>query len=51
MNQQGTVGVQATTANEVVDELDVLYPTYVVSGLNFVRPGAFGYADPGATWF
>ena len=44
-------GVQASTANEVVDELDALYPNHVVSGLNFARPGAFGPNDPGADWF
>ena len=49
-------GDTASTANEVVDELLLRYPltaptNYKVSGLNFARPGAFGDADTGATWF
>ena len=46
-----STGVQASTANEVVDELDALYPNHVVSGLNFARLGAFDPNDPGADWF
>ena len=51
-----TNGDIATTNNEVVDELLLLYPLgaptfYKVSGSGFARPGAFGPDDPGAIWF
>ena len=51
-----TNGETASTNNEVVDELLLIYPLgeptfYQVSGLGFSRPGAFGPGDPGATWF
>ena len=46
-----STGVQASTAQEIVDELLIIYPNYVQSGLLFALPGAFGPTDPGADWF
>jgi hypothetical protein len=44
-------GGTATTQQEVVDELQLLYPSYKVGGLLFSLPDAFFPGDPGASWF
>nr|WP_321226274.1 MBL fold metallo-hydrolase [uncultured Psychroserpens sp.] len=41
----------ATTHQEVIDELEVLYPTYLDGGLYLSLPEAFFPGDPGADWF
>ena len=56
MTQEGKIGQQAATNNEVVDELILLYPlgpptNYKVSGSGFARPDALFPGDPGAVWF
>ena len=50
-NQQLTNGGSATTQQEVVDELLLLYPNYKVGGLMLSLPDAFFPGDPGADWF
>ena len=50
-NQQLTNGGRATTQQEVVDELLLLYPDYKVGGLMLSLPDAFFPGDPGADWF
>ena len=45
------VGRKATSNQEVVDELKVLYPNYGDGGLLFSLPNAFFPGDPGAFWF
>lgn len=44
-------GGTATTQQEVVDELQLLYPNYKVGGLLLSLPDAFFPGDPGASWF
>tara|TARA_R110002033_G_scaffold50293_3_gene97295 strand:- start:2342 stop:3301 length:960 start_codon:yes stop_codon:yes gene_type:complete len=44
-------GGTATTHQEVIDELEVLYPTYLDGGLYLSLPEAFFPGDPGADWF
>ncbi len=56
LTQEGKIGQQAATNNEVVDELILLYPlgpptNYKVSGSGFARPDALFPGDPGAVWF
>lgn len=46
-----STGVQASTAQEIVDELLIIYPDHVQSGLLFALPGSFSPDDPGADWF
>lgn len=46
-----TNGETATTAQEVVDELQLLYPNYKDGGLFFSLPESFFPGDPGADWF
>ena len=46
-----TAGGTASTNQEVVDELDALYPNYQESGLRLSLPDAFYPGDPGAVWF
>lgn len=41
----------ATTHQQVVDELQLLYPTYNEGGLFLSLPDAFFPGDPGADWF
>jgi len=55
-DQELTNGGTASTNNEVVDELLLLYPlgpptNYKVSGSGFARPDALFPGDTGATWF
>ena len=44
-------GGTATTHQEVIDELQVLYPNYKEGGLFLSLPDAFFPGDPGADWF
>ena len=44
-------GGTATTQQEVIDELQVLYPGYREGGLLLSLPEAFFPGDPGADWF
>lgn len=46
-----TAGGIATTVQEVVDELLVLYPNHSIGSLYFSLPDAFFPGDPGADWF
>ena len=46
-----TGGATASTQQEVIDELQVLYPNYKVGGLLLSLPDAFFPGDPGASWF
>ncbi len=46
-----SAGGTATTHQEVIDELALLYPTYFEGGLNLSLPDAFFPGDPGADWF
>lgn len=46
-----TGGGTATTQQEVINELEVLYPTYLDGGLYLSLPDAFFPGDPGADWF
>ncbi|WP_339925245.1 MBL fold metallo-hydrolase [uncultured Cyclobacterium sp.] len=50
-SQQLTNGGYATSQQEVVDELQLLYPNYKVGGLMLSLPEAFFPGDPGADWF
>ncbi len=50
-NQQLTAGGTATTQQEVIDELQLLYPNYKEGGLLLSLPDAFFPGDPGADWF
>lgn len=49
--QNITSGVKATTNQDVIDELQLLYPTYKEAGLLWSLPGAIGANDSGADWF
>ena len=44
-------GGSATTQQQVIDELQLLYPNYKVGGLFLSLPEAFFPGDPGANWF
>jgi glyoxylase-like metal-dependent hydrolase (beta-lactamase superfamily II) len=44
-------GSAATTNQEVIDELLLLYPNYKAGGLLLSLPNAFFLGDPGADWF
>lgn len=44
-------GGTATTQQQVIDELQLLYPTYHEGGLLLSLPDAFFPGDPGADWF
>ena len=44
-------GATASTQQEVIDELKLLYPNYKVGGLVLSLPEAFFPGDPGADWF
>lgn len=44
-------GAVATTQQEVIDELQSLYPSYKEGGLFLSLPEAFFPGDPGADWF
>ena len=44
-------GGTATTQQDVIDELQVLYPNYKEGGLFLSLPEAFFPGDPGADWF
>lgn len=46
-----SAGGAATTQQEVVDELQLLYPNYKEGGLLLSLPDAFFQGDPGADWF
>ncbi|MBK7359812.1 MAG: MBL fold metallo-hydrolase [Saprospiraceae bacterium] len=46
-----TAGGTATSVQQVVDELKILYPTYGDGALYFSLPNAFYPGDPGAHWF
>lgn len=46
-----TTGGLATTAQQVVDELGILYPNYASGGLVLALPDFFFPGDPGAIWF
>ncbi|MCR1024253.1 MBL fold metallo-hydrolase [Cellulophaga baltica] len=46
-----TEGTAATTPQQVIDELQLLYPTYTEGGLFLSLPEAFFPGDPGADWF
>lgn len=46
-----TGGGTATSVQQVVDELKILYPTYGDGALYFSLPNAFFPGDPGAQWF
>ena len=50
-NQILSTGGVATNQQEVIDELQVLYPDYLVGGLLLSLPEAFFPGDPGAAWF
>lgn len=43
-------GGTATTQQDVIDELQVLYPNYKEGGLFLSLPNAFFPGDPGADW-
>ncbi|WP_111710007.1 MBL fold metallo-hydrolase [Lutibacter citreus] len=44
-------GNTATTHQQVIDELELLYPNYKEGGLYLSLPDAFFPGDPGANWF
>ena len=44
-------GDTASTVQEIIDELLIIYPDHVMSGLMFSLPGVFAPNDPGADWF
>lgn len=44
-------GGRATTVQQVVNELKVLYPSYGDGGLLFALPNSFFPGDPGSRWF
>lgn len=44
-------GDTASTVQEIIDELLIIYPDHVMSGLMFSLPGVFSPDDPGADWF
>lgn len=46
-----TAGGTATTNQEVIDELELLYPSYKEGGLSLSLPNAFFPGDTGADWF
>lgn len=46
-----SAGGTATTHQEVIDELQALYPNYLEGGLFLSLPEAFFPGDPGADWF
>ncbi|MFK7980347.1 MAG: MBL fold metallo-hydrolase [Saprospiraceae bacterium] len=46
-----TAGGFATSVQEVVDELLLLYPNHKPGGLYLALPDGFFPGDPGATWF
>ena len=46
-----TAGGTATTNQEVIDELELLYPNYLEGGLFLSLPNAFFPGDTGADWF
>ncbi len=46
-----STGGTATTQQEVIDELQLLYPDYNEGGLLLSLPEAFFPGDPGADWF
>ncbi|MFK8164694.1 MAG: MBL fold metallo-hydrolase [Lewinella sp.] len=46
-----TTGGLATSVQEVVDELILLYPNYKPGGLYLALPDGFFPGDPGAMWF
>lgn len=46
-----TGGGIATTHQQVIDELELLYPNYLEAGLFLSLPDAFFPGDPGADWF
>ena len=46
-----TAGGTANTVEDVVDELDTLYPNYADGALKLALPGAFDPDDPGSVWF
>jgi len=46
-----SAGGTASTHQEVIDELELLYPTYNEGGLYLSLPDAFFPGDPGADWF
>ncbi len=50
-SQMLTNGNAATSQQDVVDELNLLYPNYSEGGLFLSLPDAFFPGDPGADWF
>lgn len=46
-----TAGGFATSVQEVVDELAILYPDLITGALILALPNAFYPGDPGANWF
>ena len=50
-SQTITGGGTATTQQQVIDELQLLYPNYKVGGLLLSLPDAFFPGDTGADWF
>ena len=46
-----TGGGIATNQQDVIDELQLLYPNHLFGGLLFSLPDAFFPGDPGADWF
>ncbi len=48
---QLTGGGYATTQQQIIDELDSLYPSYLPGGLNLSLADAFFPGDTGADWF
>jgi glyoxylase-like metal-dependent hydrolase (beta-lactamase superfamily II) len=46
-----TAGGTAATNQEVIDELELLYPNYLEGGLFLSLPNAFFPGDTGADWF
>ncbi|MFK7991239.1 MAG: MBL fold metallo-hydrolase [Sandaracinaceae bacterium] len=46
-----TSGGAATSVQDVVDELGILYPDYEPGGLVLALPDGFFPGDPGAVWF
>jgi glyoxylase-like metal-dependent hydrolase (beta-lactamase superfamily II) len=49
--KQLTAGGTASTVLEVVNELEILYPSYVECALKLSLPDAFYPGDPGSVWF
>lgn len=49
--QNTSSGSAATTNQDVVDELQILYPNHKDGGLFLSLPNAFFAGDPGADWF